>query len=234
MLRVEKINVSYGEFQVLHEVSIEVKSGETAIVVGPNGAGKTTLLRVISGLLKPTSGAIYFDGHRIDDKEPHEIVELGIALVPEGGRLFPYLTVYDNLKIGSFAKRARGGFRRTLEEIFELFPILKERRNQLAGSLSGGERQMLAIARSLMSQPKLIMLDEPSLGLAPRVVSRVFEFIGKIRSQGYSILMVEQNARKALELADHAYLLESGKLEFHGGREDFLRNPYIKKAYLGI
>jgi len=234
MLRVEKINASYGEFQALHEVSLEVKSRETAIVVGPNGAGKTTLLRVISGLLKPTSGVIYFDGHRIDDKEPHEIVELGIALVPEGGRLFPHLTVYDNLKIGSFTKRARGRFKKALEEIFELFPILKERRNQLAGSLSGGERQMLAIARSLMSQPKLVMLDELSLGLAPKIVSRVFEFIKEIKSQGYSILMVEQNAKKALELADHAYLLESGRLEFQGGKEDFLKNPYIKKAYLGI
>jgi len=234
MLKIEGIGAAYGEFRVLHEISLEVRSGETAIAVGPNGAGKTTLLKVISGLLKPSSGIIYFDGERIDDREPHEIVGLGISLVPERGRLFPYLSVLDNLKIGSFSKKARKDFRKALDETFGLFPILKDRKKQLAGSLSGGERQMLAIARSLMSRPKLVMLDEPSSGLAPKIISRVFEFVRNIKSQGYSILMVEQNARKALELADRAYILESGKLQFHGGKEDFIRNPYIKKAYLGI
>jgi branched-chain amino acid transport system ATP-binding protein len=234
MLRIESISAAYGEFRVLHEISLEVGSGETAIAVGPNGAGKTTLLKVISGLLRPSLGTIHFDGQRVDDQEPHEIVELGISLVPEGGRLFPYLTVLDNLKIGSFSKKARGEFKKALDEIFSLFPILEDRKKQLAGSLSGGERQMLAIARSLMSRPKLVMLDEPSSGLAPKVISRVFEFVRSIKSQGYSILMVEQNARKALELADHAYLLESGSLQFHGGKEDFIKNPYIEKAYLGI
>jgi branched-chain amino acid transport system ATP-binding protein len=234
MLKIEGISAAYGEFRVLHEISLEVKSGETAIAVGPNGAGKTTLLKVISGLLKPSLGTIYFDGRRIEDREPHIIVELGISLVPEGGRLFPYLTVIDNLKIGAFSKKAREGFKEALDEIFGLFPILKDRKKQLAGSLSGGERQMLAIARSLMSRPRLVMLDEPSSGLAPKIISRVFEFVRRIKSQGYSILMVEQNARKALELADHAYLLESGRLRFHGGKEDFIKNPYIRKAYLGI
>ena len=234
MLKIEGLNAAYGEFRALNEISLEVGSGETVITAGPNGAGKTTLLKVISGLLSPSSGTIYFNSQRIDNKEPHAIVELGISLVPEGGRLFPYMTTFDNLKIGAFRKVARKEFKGSLEEIFGLFPILKERKNQSAGSLSGGERQMLAIARSLMSRPKLVMLDEPSSGLAPKIVSLVFEFVSRIKSQGYSILMVEQNARKALELADHAYLLESGRLQFHGGEEDFLKNPYIKKTYLGI
>ena len=234
MLKIDAIKAGYGEFQVLHDISLEVGSGQTVITAGPNGAGKTTLLKLISGLLKPSSGTIHYNGQRIDNEEPHEIVELGISLVPEGGRLFPYLTTLDNLKIGSFIKTARKEFKDSLEEIFSLFPILKERRKQIAGSLSGGERQMLAIARSLMSRPKMVMLDEPSSGLAPKIVSLVFDFVVRIKSQGYSILMVEQNARKALELADHAYLLESGRLQFQGGKEDFLNNPYIKKAYLGI
>ena len=234
MLILENIDVYYGEFQVLEDVSMEAESGSTAIVVGPNGAGKTTLLSTISGLLRPRSGAIYFDGDRIDTKETHQITEMGIALVPEGGRVFPALNVYENLKVGAFNKRARKYFKDSIENIFVLFPILKAREKQLAGSLSGGERQMLSIARSLMSKPKLIMLDEPSSGLAPMVVSMVFDFVEKINKGGYSILMVEQNARKALQLADYAYLLESGKVLFEGGKEDFGKSSYIEKAYLGL
>jgi len=234
MLKIEGINANYGEFKVLHDISLEVPTGETVILVGPNGAGKSTLLRVISGTLKPSSGTIYLDGQRVDGKESHEVVKMGISIVPEGGRLFPELTVYDNLRVGAYSTRAQKQFKERIQEVFQLFPILKERQSQTAGSLSGGERQMLAIARTLMSQPELIMLDEPSAGLAPKVVTNVFEFVKGIKAQGYSILMVEQNARKALELADHAYLIESGRLQFHGGKEDFVQNPYIKKAYLGI
>lgn len=234
MLKIEGISASYGELKVLYDISQEVADGETVVTVGPNGAGKTTLLRVISGVLKPTSGAIYFDGQRLDGKEPYEIVDMGIAIVPEGGRLFPGLTIYDNLKAGSYTKRSRRKFKQSLDEIFSSFPILKERQNQIAGSLSGGERQMLAIARTLMSRPKLVMLDEVSSGLAPKIVTDLFELVKAIKSQGYSILMVEQNVKKALELADHAYLMESGKLQLHGTKEDFIQSPHIKKAYLGI
>jgi branched-chain amino acid transport system ATP-binding protein len=234
MLKIEGISASYGELKVLHDISQEVADGETVVTVGPNGAGKTTLLRVISGVLKPSSGAIYFDGQRLDGKEPYEIVDMGISIVPEGGRLFPGLTVYDNLKAGSYTKRSRRKFKQSLAEIFSSFPILKERHNQIAGSLSGGERQMLAIARTLMSRPKLVMLDEVSSGLAPKIVTDLFELVKAIKSQGYSILMVEQNVKKALELADHGYLMESGRLQFHGPKEDFIQSPHIKKAYLGI
>lgn len=234
MLKIEGIGASYGEFKVLHDISLEVADGETVVAVGPNGAGKTTLLRVISGVLKPTSGAIYFYGQRVDGKEPYEIVDMGISVVPEGGRLFPNLTVYDNLRVGSYTKRSRREFKQSLDEIFSRFSILKERQSQIAGSLSGGERQMLAIARTLMSQPKLVMFDEVSSGLAPKVVTNLFELVKGIKAEGYSILMVEQNVRKALELADHAYLIESGRLQFHGTKEDFIQSPHIKKAYLGI
>lgn len=234
MLRIEGISVSYGEFKVLHDISLNVADGETVVVVGPNGAGKTTLLKVISGILKPTSGAIYLDGQRVDDKEAYEIVDMGISMVPEGGRLFPALTVYDNLRVGSYTKRSRKEFKQSLDEIFSRFSILKERQSQIAGSLSGGERQMLALARTLMSRPKLVMFDEVSSGLAPKVVTNLFELVKGIKAEGYSILMVEQNVKKSLELADHACLIESGRLQFHGGKEDFVNDPHIKKAYLGI
>ena len=234
MLKIEGIGASYGAFKVLHDISLDVADGETVVTVGPNGAGKTTLLRVIIGVLKPTSGAIYFDGQRVDGKEPYEISDMGISVVPEGGRLFPDLTVYDNLKAGSYTKRSRREFKQSLDAIFSRFPILKERQTQIAGSLSGGERQMLAIARTLMSRPKLVMFDEVSSGLAPKVVTNLFELVKRIKSQGYSILMIEQNVRKAIELADHAYLMESGRLQFHGSKEDFIQSPHIRKAYLGI
>lgn len=234
MLEVRNIDAHYGEFCALSDVSIEMSAGKTIIVVGANGAGKSTLLRTISGLLHPKPGEIYFEGERIDKKRPHEIVEKGIQMVPEGGRLFAKLTVYDNLKAGGYNKKARASFKENLEEIFSLFPVLKDRQRQAAGSLSGGERQMVAIARSLMGSPKLIMLDEPSLGLAPKVVSRVFDLIQHMKDKGYSVLVVEQNAKKALDLADYGYLLESGKLIFEGKREQFDENAFIKKAYLGL
>jgi branched-chain amino acid transport system ATP-binding protein len=234
MLEIQKVNVFYGEFQALFDVSLRVSEEETVITVGPNGAGKSTLLKTISGLLHPRTGTITFMGKRIERVPTHEIVELGIAQVPEGGRLFPQLSVYENLKVGSYLKRARGEAAATLKEIYRLFPILDERKKQLADTMSGGERQMLAIARSLMSRPRLILLDEPSSGLAPRVVSRVFEFVHQIKSQGYSILMVEQNVRKALRLSDRAYLMESGRTRKEGTGRAFMEDPYIKKAYIGL
>lgn len=234
MLEVDSIDVCYGEFQALFSLSMVVHEGETVITVGPNGAGKSTLLRAISGLQPPRCGTIRFLGHPIHQLSAHKIVELGIAHVPEGGRVFPHLTVFENLKIGSYVGRARIDFKRNLEEIYTLFPRLAERRSQLADTLSGGERQMLAIARSLMSRPRLVMLDEPSSGLAPMIVALLFEFVEKIKSQGYSILMVEQNVRKALELSDRAYLLESGRVRLHGTKEEFSQESYIRQAYLGL
>ncbi len=234
MLEVDSIDVFYGEFQALFDLSLEVRAGETVIVVGPNGAGKTTLLRCISGLQPPSKGSIKFLDQPIHRLPPYRIVELGLAHVPEGGRVFPNLSVMENLRIGSYVREARKEFQKKLEEIYELFPRLAERRSQLADTLSGGERQMLAIARSLMSKPKLIMLDEPSSGLAPMIVTMLFEFVARIRSQGYAILMVEQNVRKALSLSDRAYLVESGRIALQGTREEFSRESYIRKAYLGL
>jgi branched-chain amino acid transport system ATP-binding protein len=234
MLEVRDLNVFYGEFQALFQVTLKVSDGETVITVGPNGAGKSTLLKTVSGLLHPRSGSVTFLGRPIEGLPAHEIVEMGIAHVPEGGRLFPYLTVLENLKIGSYLPRARGESEKILKEIYGLFPILDERKKQLADTMSGGERQMLAIARCLMSRPKLILLDEPSSGLAPRVVSRVLEFVHQIKSQGYAILMVEQNVRKALRLSDRAYLMESGRVHKEGTQESFFQDPYIKKAYIGL
>jgi branched-chain amino acid transport system ATP-binding protein len=234
LLTVDKISVYYGEFQALSSVSLQVETGQTTIVLGPNGAGKTTLLKAICGLERIRSGQILFDGRPIHRDEPHKIAEAGIAMVPEGGRLFPGLSVLENLKIGSYLPRTRKHFQESLEEIYFLFPILKERAKQMAGSMSGGERQMLAVARSLMSKPRILILDEPSAGLAPKVILSIFAFVERIKKQGYSILMVEQNATKALQLANHAYLFESGKLVFEGKKEDFDKNEYIKKAYLGL
>jgi branched-chain amino acid transport system ATP-binding protein len=234
MLEIQNVKVYYGEFQALFDVSLKVAEGETVITVGPNGAGKSTLLKAISGLLHPRAGSITFMGNRIDRAPAHEIVELGITHVPEGGRLFPQLSVYENLRVGSYLKRARSEAMATLKEIYRLFPILDERKKQLADTLSGGERQMLAIARCLMSRPRLILLDEPSSGLAPRVVSRVLDFVHQIKSQGYAILMVEQNVRKALKLSDRAYLMESGRVHKEGTQQSFLDDPYIKKAYIGL
>jgi branched-chain amino acid transport system ATP-binding protein len=234
VLSVQDVSVFYGEFQALSNISLEVKAKQTTIVLGPNGSGKTTLMKAISGLEKIRSGTISLEGERVDTKEAHRIAAMGIALVPEGGRLFPSLSVYENLKIGSYIPRVRKQFQESLDEVFFLFPRLQERQKQIAGSMSGGERQMLAVARSLMSRPKLLILDEPSAGLAPKVISDIFKFVERIKERGYSIMMVEQNAVKALQLADYAYLFESGKIVFQGGKEEFDKNEYIRKAYLGI
>lgn len=234
MLKVDGINVFYGDVQVLWEVSFEVDEGEIMVIVGSNGAGKTTTLKTTSGLLHPASGTIRFLGEKIDRVSPHRVVEMGIAHIPEGRRLFPYMTTLENLEMGAYTSRARGKRKENLEWVFELFPILRERKDQLAGTLSGGEQQMLAIGRGLMSGPRLLMLDEPSLGLAPMLVLEVFETVKRINEQGVTIILVEQNVHHALELADRAYVLENGRITLEGTGKELLENDYVKEAYLGL
>ena len=234
MLEIERIDVFYGGFQAIFGLDLNVKELETVITVGPNGAGKSTLLKAITGVQPPKRGKITFLRRSIEKLPAHKIVELGIAHVPEGGKPFPHLTVFENLKIGSFIRRARVDFKEVLEQVYHLFPRLQERHRQLADTLSGGERQMLAIARSLMSRPKLILLDEPSSGLAPMVVAMLFDFVKEIKSEGYAILMVEQNVRKALQLCDRAYLLESGRVRLEGERDSFSHEASVRQAYIGI
>lgn len=234
MLEVKNLEVSYGDVQVLWDVSFKVEPETITVVLGPNGAGKTTTVKTIAGLLKPKAGNITFEGEDITSKKPYQIIEKGIGLVPEGRLLFPRLTVKENLLMGAYIKRAREKLDETLEWVYEIFPILKERSKQKAGTLSGGEQQMLAIGRSLMSRPKLLMLDEPSLGLAPILVTKVFEIVERLRSEGVTILLVEQNVRHALELADMAYVLETGRIIMEGKAKELLHDDYIKKAYLGM
>lgn len=233
MLELSKIDVFYGDLQVIWDASFRVKKGEIVAILGPNGAGKTTLLKTISGVLKPRSGTITFLGERIDAVHSHQIVELGISHVPEGRRLFPQMTVLENLEMGAYSRKARKKKSDALERVFQLFPILKERKNQLAGTLSGGEQQMLAIGRGLMSNPLLLMLDEPSLGLAPKLVSKTFEIVREINDEGLTVLLVEQNIHYALELADRAHVLETGRIVLEGEGKRLLNDPYVKKAYLG-
>jgi branched-chain amino acid transport system ATP-binding protein len=234
LLDVEGIDVLYGELQALWDVSLDVGEGEFVVLVGSNGAGKTTILRAISGILKPAKGRISFAGRDITGMPPHRIAELGLAHIPEGRQLFPKMTVLENLKAGAYIKRARERVEEILESIFTLFPLLKERRDQLAGTLSGGERQMLAIARGLMLRPKLLMLDEPSLGLAPKLVLKVFEKLKMLHEEGLTILLVEQNVKYALELADRGYVIETGRIVLHGSGKELLQDPMVKKAYLGL
>ena len=235
MLKVEGIDVYYGNVQALWRVSLEVNEGEIVSVIGANGAGKSTTLKTISGLLHPTSGGIKFFGEKIDSLTPDQIVERGIAHIPEGRRLFPYLTVTENLKLGAYVSGAREKARESIQWVYELFPILRERKNQLAGTLSGGEQQMLAIARGLMSRPKLLMLDEPSLGLAPKLVLQVFNIVKKLnKEEGVTILLVEQNVHHALRMADRAYVLETGRITMEGTGKELLNDAYVKKAYLGL
>jgi len=232
MLKVDNINVSYGALQVVWGVSFEVRKGEIISLIGPNGAGKSTILKTIAGLLKPMSGSITFMDERIDRLPVHEVIKRGISLVMEGRRLFPEMTVLENLEMGAYTcwdKRQD-----TLEWIFQIFPILKERRNQKAKTMSGGEQQMLAIARALMSRPKLLMLDEPSLGLAPRIVFHIFDILRTLNEEGISILLVEQNVKHALELANRGYVIENGRIVLQGEGKELLRNEHVKKAYLGI
>ena len=234
MLEAEKIDVFYGDVQALWGVSFSVVAGEIVTLVGSNGAGKTTMLRAISGLLKPTSGVIRFMGQEIQSLPPHQIVERGIAHIPEGRKLWPWMTVVENLELGAYTKEARRQKKESIAWAFALFPRLRERRNQLAGTLSGGEQQMLAIARGLMSRPKLLMFDEPSLGLAPLLVAEVFRVICEINTQGVTVLLIEQNLHHALRIADRAYVLETGRVVLQGRGQELLENDYVKTAYLGL
>jgi branched-chain amino acid transport system ATP-binding protein len=234
MLQISQLNVHLsGGAHILRNVSIQLFENEILTVIGPNGAGKTTLLNAISGLVVPTSGTIEFYNKRIDGLPPYRIVELGISHVPEGRQLFPRLSVLENLKLGAYTRKSRKEMNETLKLVFDMFPILKERAKQAAGSLSGGEQQMLAIARGLMSKPKLLMLDEPSLGLAPKVVDTIFKSIKDI-AKATTILLVEQNVHRALEIADRGYVIESGSIVMEGETKELKNNDYVKKAYLGI
>ena len=234
MLELSNIDAGYGSFQALFGISMSVKAGEAVAVIGSNGAGKTTLLRVISGLLPASSGAMTMEGTALRETAPHKIIETGIAHVPEGRRLFPRLSVENNLRIGAYIPAARARFAERLEQVYTLFPRLKERRAQLAGTLSGGEQQMCAIARALMSGPKLILLDEPSMGLAPVIVAQVFDLVRRLRGEGYTVLIVEQNVRQVLKIADRAYLLEVGRIKASGPSHELLASDEIRKAYMGI
>ncbi len=234
LLELRKINAGYGDLQVLWDVDLTVDKGEIVSLLGSNGAGKTTTLRVVSGLLKPFSGSVMFNGKDITKLPSNKRVEMGLALVPEGRQLFPEMTVLDNLEMGAYTKRAREKFHDTLEWVFTLFPKLKERRTQLAGTMSGGEQQMLAIARGLMSRPEVLMMDEPSMGLAPKLVLEIFGTIKKLRDEGVTILLVEQNAKAALDVSDRAYILETGKIVLQGPAQELLGMDEVRKAYLGI
>lgn len=234
MLQIKNLHASYGEMNVLRDVSLEVRSGEVVTIIGTNGAGKTTTLKTIAGILKNISGSIVFENNPVLGKTPHEIVSLGITLVPEGRQLFPAMSVRDNLLMGAYTNAARKSAKETFQEVLELFPRMGERLDQMAGSLSGGEQQMVAIARGLMAKPKLLMFDEPSLGLAPLIVAQVFDILKNIVSSGVTVLIVEQNIYHTLKIADRGYVLENGEITLTGSGEELLSNDYIQKAYLGI
>ncbi len=234
MLRLENVATYYGDVQALRRVCFRVEDGQIVAIIGSNGSGKSTTLNTISGVLRCSSGTIFFKDQKINEIPAHKIVETGIVQVPEGRRLFPYMSVYENLKLGSFNSRGRKDVRESLQEVFRYFPILAERKAQMAGTLSGGEQQMLAIGRGLMAKPRLLMLDEPSLGLAPLVVEQVFDTVRMIKEQKITILLVEQDVFQALALADRAYVLENGSITLEGGAEDLLNNPQVKEAYIGV
>jgi branched-chain amino acid transport system ATP-binding protein len=232
MLEVQGIDAGYKDLQALWDVSLRVNEGELVALVGPNGAGKTTTLKVISGLIKPTAGNVLLDGHPLAKEPPHKIVDLGISQVLEGGRVFTELTVLENLELGSFGAKARKAKDENLERVFDLFPRLQERQRQRAGTLSGGERQMLAIGRAMMSAPRLLMLDEPSFGLAPILVEQIFGMITEINRLGVTVLLVEQNVRAALELTQRAYVIENGRVVGEGSGDSLLSFDSIRAAYL--
>lgn len=233
MLELRDVECRYGRISAVRGLSIDVKEGEMVSLIGANGAGKTTTLKCISGLFRAVEGRITFDGKDITRASPGDILAAGIAHCPEGRRVFPYMTVEENLEMGSYLRTDKARVHSDLERLFDRFPILKERRRQAAGTLSGGEQQMLAISRALMSRPRLVMFDEPSLGLAPNIVERAFEIIQEIRAEGVTVLMVEQNAYAALDLCDRAYVLESGEVVLQGRGADLLKDPTVRAAYLG-
>ncbi len=234
LLDVENLSVAHDGLQAVWDVSLQVLSGSITALVGPNGAGKTTILGALSGIKPHMAGNIRFNGESIKDLKPHARVAGGISLIPEGRKLFPYLTVLENLEMGAYTRRARKHLSDSLSWVLSLFPRLRERRDQLAVSLSGGEQQMLSIGRGLMSGPKLLMLDEPSLGLAPIMVAHVFEIVEKVNSEGVTIFLVEQNVNRTLKIAGSAFVLENGRLSLEGPTERLLKDPHIKKAYLGL
>ncbi len=234
MLKVSEIDVYYGDMQALRNVSIDVNQGEIVSVIGSNGAGKSTLLKTVSGMLRPRSGSISLNGNEISQAPTSKIVENGISHVPEGRQIFPTMTVLENLEMGTQFPRTRKVQRETMAQVFAFFPRLKERLEQKAGTLSGGEQQMLAMGRGLMSLPALMMLDEPSLGLAPVLVSTIFEIIEKINKQGTSILLIEQNVFHSLKISDRGYVLENGEIALSGAGQELLENPHIRKTYLGL
>ena len=234
MLVLNKLSAGYGSFRALFDVSLEVKAGETVAVIGPNGAGKTTLLRAISRLIEPTAGDMIMEGKALNAVPAHELVARGVAHVPENRRLFPRLTVEENLRMGAFLPSARGAFVQRLDSVYQLFPRMRERRRQPAGTLSGGEQQMCAIGRALMSGPRLLLLDEPSAGLAPVMVQSIFEVVRKMSSEGYTVLIVEQNIRQVLGIAQRGYLLETGRIRASGTSAELLATDEVKQAYLGM
>lgn len=233
MLEVKDLKVSYGRVRAVKGISFTVEQGQVVTLVGTNGAGKTTTLKTISGLLRPEAGEIWFKGERIDAVPAHQVLTRGLAHSPEGRRIFPRLTVEDNLRLGAFARKDKAGIAKDLQRVFELFEILRERRNQPAGTFSGGEQQMLAIGRAMMSRPELLMLDEPSMGLSPLMMQRIMSTITELKSEGVTILLVEQNAQAALSLADHGYVLEVGKVVLADTGANLLRDDSVRKAYLG-
>lgn len=233
MLTLERVSSGYGRLEIVHGISLEVGAGEVVAIIGANGAGKTTALRTISGLLRPTAGTIEFEDRTVSGRRPHEIVEFGLVQVPEGRSLFGGLTVFENLSMGAYSRGAAER-RESLQRVHGLFPLLEERGTQVAATLSGGQQQMLAIGRALMAKPRLLMLDEPSLGLDPKTTARVFEAIEEIRESGISVLIVEQDAVKTLRLADRAYVLESGEVKLEGSGDELLDNQQVRSAYLGL
>ncbi len=233
LLTVKDLRVNYGVIEAVRGISLEVPDRQVVALIGANGAGKTTTLRAVSRMLKPVGGSVRFRGEELTKLAPHEIVARGIAHAPEGRGIFLNLSVRENLDLGAFLRKDGDGIAQDLDKCFSLFPILKERRNQVAGTLSGGEQQMLAVARALMSRPKLLLLDEPSLGLAPQVVERIFQVLQEVSKAGVALLLVEQNAHKALQIAHHAYVLETGEVVMQGTGKELLASPEVRKAYLG-
>jgi len=233
LLKLDQVSVYYGDLCAVRDITLEVREGEIVSLIGANGAGKSTLLNTIMGLTHPKTGSIEFAGRRIERLETHDIIQLGLALVPEGRRIFPELTVYENLIAGSYTRRARQNKQQMLKRVYELFPILEERKKQLASTLSGGEQQMLAIGRALMTDPKMILFDEISLGLSPIVTLKIYETIKRIRSEGVTILLVEQNVRQSLAVADRAYVLKAGRIVLSGETKDLRDEEEVRKAYFG-
>lgn len=234
MIELKDINAGYGQVQIVRDVSMNIDNNEIVALIGANGAGKSTIIKTISGMLPVSSGSIIFEGKRIENMPAHKIITNGIALVPEGRRLFPYMTVQENLELGAYVENNREKVQENMEWVFSLFPILQERRAQLAGTFSGGEQQMLTIGRALMSKPKFLMMDEPSLGLSPMIVNEVFKTVEVLQNEGVTILLVEQNVRKSLEIVSRGYVLEHGRIVLSGEAKELLEDENVKKAYLGM